>query len=119
MDLRTGTAWTRIAHLPKIVLGTASQYVRRIDVSDIAPQISSLIVGLIDRRVESRLIKFPDLREQLPGPRDRLFLVIVSKRPVAQHLEEGMMIGIMTNFFKIVVLARDTNDLLRICGACI
>ena len=34
------------------------------------------------------------LREELKGPADRLFLEVVVKRPVAEHLEEREMSGV-------------------------
>ena len=54
------------------------------------------------------------LRQQLPRPLDSLFLEIVAERPVAEHLEHGVMIGVMPHFIEVVVLARYAKTLLRI-----
>src|SRR5207244_6074423 len=56
----------------------------------------------------------PDPGEQLPGPENRLFLVIVAERPVAEHFEESVMVGVPSYLFEVVVLAGDAQALLRV-----
>ena len=46
----------------------------------------------------------------------RLPLIIIPKRPVAEHFEKGMMVGIMTHFFKIIVFTAHPDTFLRIDG---
>ena len=38
----------------------------------------------------------------------------VSKRPVPQHLEEGMMVGVLSNIVQVTVLPSSSNGLLRV-----
>ncbi len=98
---------------------------RRIDIGHRGPDLVGLlitlatVVGAVDRRMQALLRQPPLLRQQLPGPDDRLLLVIVSERPVAQHLEECMMVGIVPDFLQVVMLAGDPDALLRIGSACV
>lgn len=43
------------------------------------------------------------------------YLKIISKRPTSQHLEEGVVISISSNFCQVIVLATDTYALLATC----
>ena len=52
-------------------------------------------------------------RDPLPGVFDCLFLEVVSKTEVAEHLEEGVMESGVAYLFEIVVLAAGANALLR------
>ena len=54
------------------------------------------------------------LGQQLPGPADRLLLEIVAERPVAQHLEHRVVVGVVADLLQVVVLARHAQALLRI-----
>ena len=47
-----------------------------------------------------------------PGIIDGTFFEIVTKTPVAQHLEHGVMIGVMPHFFQVVVLSTHTKTFL-------
>jgi len=46
--------------------------------------------------------------------RDRLGLVVIAERPVAEHLEKGVMVGVAADRFEVVVLARDSEALLAV-----
>src|SRR5206468_3188198 len=50
----------------------------------------------------------------LPRPADRLALVVVAEGPVAEHLEEGVVVGVAPHLLEVVVLAADTETLLQI-----
>lgn len=54
------------------------------------------------------------MREQLPGPEADLFLEVVPKRPVPQHLEEGVMVHVLAHVVEVVVLAAGPDALLRV-----
>src|SRR5208337_5385503 len=45
------------------------------------------------------------------------FLVVVAERPVAEHLEKSVMVGVAAYRFEIVMLARDTQTFLTIHDA--
>ena len=55
--------------------------------------------------------------EQFPRPGDGFFFEIIAKRPVAQHLEHGVMISVVANFVQVVMLARHPQAFLRIGNA--
>jgi hypothetical protein len=44
-------------------------------------------------------------------------LKIVSKRPIAQHFKEGVVINVFANIFQIVMLPTGTNTFLTVRGA--
>ena len=120
MDLAAGTARSRIPHLPEIVLPTAVKYpvFRKI----LPPYLQSLVVrpqtilrtALADSSVETFRIEPVDLRQQLPGPRNGFLLEIVSETPVAEHLEHGMMVGIMADLLEVIVLSAYPEALLAV-----
>ena len=111
-----------LAHLPEVVLFVALMNVRRVDVRLRAPQRRRLVVGrqallrvaLEDGRVQPALVQAPHLRQQLPRPADRFLLEVVAERPVAEHLEEGVVIGVLAHVVEVVVLAAGPDALLRI-----
>jgi hypothetical protein len=53
-------------------------------------------------------------RDQLPGPLDRFLLEIIAKRPVPQHLEERVVIGVEPHVLEVVVLPARPDALLRV-----
>ncbi len=105
MDLRTGAARTGVAHLPEVVLFPEPEDMRRVDVGH----------GLArarrprrrSRRPWHRAAPFPGPTpgQQLPGPADRLPLVVIAERPVAEHFEEGVVVGVASDLLQVVVLA--------------
>src|SRR5207253_10400910 len=52
-------------------------------------------------------------RDELPRPRDRLFLEVVAEGEIPQHLEEGVMAGREADILQIVVLSSRADALLR------
>ena len=118
MNFGAGTAGTRIAHFPEVVvtvtvdnvlLGQMSLPVRGSLVVALEPFGS---IALEHRSIQAVGIDFEHIDQIFPGPVDGLFLEVVAKRPVAQHLEHGMVIGIETHLFQIVVLAAHAQALL-------
>ena len=57
-------------------------------------------------------IQFQDVYQIFPCPTDGFFLEVITERPVTQHFEHGVMVGIMSYFFKVIVLAAYTKALL-------
>ena len=120
MNLAAGTAGPRIAHLPEIILFIAAQnplfgketFPIRIRLA--VERHTVLLASFEYRRIEPVFGQPVHLRQQPPRPLDSLFLEIVAERPVAEHLEHGVMIGIMPHFIEVVVLARYAKTLLRI-----
>lgn len=57
------------------------------------------------------------LSKQLPNESNRLPLEVIPKRPVPEHLKEGVVIRIFPNVIEIVVLPSRSDALLRVAGA--
>ena len=112
MDLRARTAGTCLPHLPEVILLIEAKDMRL--GKEVLPQGIRLIVRTIHRGIQALLVQSPDLREQLPAPGYGLLLVIIAEAPVAEHLEEGMVIGVISHFLQIVVLTAHADALLRI-----
>src|SRR2546429_4942371 len=68
----------------------------------------------IDCRKETVGGKFPDPGEQFPAPFNRFLLEVISKRPVAKHLEEGVMIRVEADVVEVVMFAAGADALLRV-----
>jgi len=73
---------------------------------------SLLRTSLEDRRIKPLLGQTIHFGQQLPCPLDRLFLEVISERPVSQHLEHRVMVRIVSHLFQIVVLTRHAQALL-------
>ncbi len=121
VDFTARAAGTGVAHFPEIVLAAKIEDVVRVYVRYLSPIVSRLLVGfqltlviLEDRDPEPVFGQAPDFGEQLPRPGDGLLFVIIAKRPIAQHLEESVMIGIVSYILQIVVLTGDPHALLSV-----
>ena len=58
--------------------------------------------------------KLPHFGQQLPGPCDGFFFVIVAEGPIAEHLEEGVVGIVAADIVQIVVFAGHAHALLRV-----
>ena len=125
------TAGAGLAHHPEVVLLVAVDDVHfRVEAGGaelLGPDVPGLLVELgrialglvrlVDRGVEAVLREFPDLGDELPGVVDGLTLEVVAEGPVAQHLEERVVVGVETDVFEVVVLTAGADALLGIGGA--
>src|SRR5262249_35031128 len=116
VDLGARTARPRVTNLPEVLLLEAADPVAA-DVGALEPQRRGLVVGGVHRGVELFRGQLPDRGERLPRPGDGLALPVVAERPVAQHLEEGVVIGVAADLLQVVVLAADAQALLAVGGA--
>ena len=57
--------------------------------------------------------------QQFPRPANGFFFEVVAKRPVAEHLEHRMVIGIAPYLFEVVVFARYAQTFLGIYHTCL
>ena len=125
VNFGAGAAWAGVAHLPEVVLFVALVDVLRVDVGDGSPHFGRFVVGgeaflgvaLEDGRVQAVFFQAPDFGEQLPGPSDGFFFEVVAERPVAEHFEECVVVGVLADVVEIVVFAAGANALLRVGGA--
>lgn len=65
-------------------------------------------------RIKTRRIEFKHVDKIFPGHVDSLLFEIIAERPVAEHLEHSVVVGVVSNLFEVVVLAAHTQTLLRI-----
>lgn len=120
MDLRTGTAGARLAHLPEVVVFVAAKYVvfgqvlPPIAVSLLVERHAVLLGAFVHRGVHPFGGQSVDTVQQLPRPLDRLLLEVIAVGPVAEHFEHGVVIRVVAHLFEVVVLARDAQTLLRV-----
>ena len=111
-DLRAGAARAGVGHHPEVVALVAAALVvadadhalgRQADF--FGPDVVGLVVLFVHRGQQALGRQLVDLGQQLPGPLQALALEIVAKRPVAQHLEEGVVARGVAHVFQVVVLA--------------
>ena len=120
MDLRARAAWTSISHFPEVVVLVAVNDV--VGRNMLQPEFGSLFIplqvflfaALENGHVEVCGIQFQDVHQILPRQVDGSFLEVVSKRPVAQHLEHGVVIGVVSHFFQVVVLSANAEAFLAV-----
>ncbi len=117
MYLGAGTAWTGITHFPKIIFFVKLQNMAVIDIGFWFPKFLCFIIFAENSYPQALFIELPYAGQKLPCPLNGFFLVIVTKRPIAEHFEECMMIAVMPNFFEIVMFAAYTNAFLCISTA--
>ena len=126
VDLGARAAGAGVAHHPEVVLLVA---VDDVDVgieADAAELLGPKIVGFlvaISRVASAGLInggedagrrELPLLDDQFPSPGDGFLLEVVAEGPVAEHLEECVMVGVEADVFEVVVLAAGADALLRV-----
>ena len=111
-DLGTRPAGTGVGHLPEVVRGVGRTLVVADahdplfgDADHVAPQRVGLVVVVVDGDQQALGRQLPHPGQQLPGPGNGVLLEIVAERPVAQHLEKGVVAGGVADRIEIVVLA--------------
>ena len=120
MDLGAGAARTRVTHLPKVVFFITFQdaILRQMLFPEIVGfLIEGCTIFLVTRKnggIETVLVQLHHLRQKLPRVGDSLFLEIVAERPVAQHLEHGVVVGVATHLLQVIMLAGDAETLLGV-----
>ena len=117
---RTGTTRTGVAHFPEIIffISVDDTVFRQV----LFPIACSLVVALQSfggtsfkyGGIQTVRIQLKYLNKVFPCPVDSLFLEIIAKRPVSQHLEHGVVVRIMSYLFKIIMLTAYAKTFLRI-----
>src|SRR6185312_14283035 len=114
--LGTGPAWAIVAHRPEIVLGRDLDDPAVGKTADLLPQAERLVIGVIDGSGQPAGAQPPLLGDQVPGELDRAVLEIIAKREIAEHFEEGVVAGGVTDIVEIVVLAARADAFLGARG---
>ena len=120
MDLRAGAAGTRVAHLPEVVVLVAIDDM--VGGHVFQPIAGSLVIALQalcgvtfeDGDIEVLGIQLQHIHQIFPCHVNGTFLEIVAERPVAEHLEHGVVVCVVTHLFQVVVLTADAQALLRV-----
>ena len=123
VDLGAGAAGAGLAHLPEVVVLVAQEDVVLGQV--LAPgllrlgvELGAVFGGAFEHGgVEEVLVDAVHAGQEFPGPVDGLGLEVVAEAPVAEHLEHRVVVGIVSDFFQVVVLAAHAQALLRVGGA--
>ena len=82
--------------------------------SFIVPAQSVLCVAAEYRHPQPIRVQPPFLHQKLPGPRDSLFFEVIAKRPVAQHLKEGVMVAVLAHLLQIVMFTGNADAFLAV-----
>jgi tetratricopeptide (TPR) repeat protein len=119
MNFGTRTARAGIAHFPEVGLSAKAHDAVLGKSRNAGPDLRRFVIVLIDRHKETVHRKLPNLGQKLPSPGNCLFLVIVSKGPIAEHFKKGVMVCVAAHFIQIIVFSRNANALLGIGHALI
>ena len=131
IDVKLGAraAGAGFAHHPEVVLHVAVDDLdfrittRRAE--KIRPDVVGFLVEIpgiplfrrVNRGVEAMRGQPPAPDDEFPSPRDRLFLEIVSERPVSQHFEHRVVVGVVADILKVVVFPARADAFLGVRGA--
>lgn len=75
------------------------------------------MVAEIIQSIHARRIETVHLGEQFPRKVDSAFLEVVAEGPVAEYLEEGVVVDVLADIVQIIVLVSSTNALLQVVGS--
>ena len=118
-DLGAGATRAGVTGRPEIVRGRDADDAALRQSGHLLPKVESLVVVMIDRDEQARLVE-PELpRHERPGVLDRGRLEIIAEREIAEHLEEGVMPGRIADIVEIVMLAAGSKTFLRRSGAAV
>ncbi len=121
VQLGAGAARARVAHHPEVVFAVAGEDLLGGQVA--FPKSFGFEVGFgffvaaEVGGVDAVFGQAPDLRDQFPRPFDGFFFEIVAERPVAEHFEEGVVIGVDADIVEVVMFSASADAFLRIGGA--
>jgi len=115
---RTRPTRSRRSHFPKVVLGVKGEHAFGGQIAQ--PQLARLVVAgrdLVPTKVggvEPFRIEFELLREAFPGHVNGSLFKVVSKGPVSEHFEKGVVVHVLAHVVQIVVFASRANALLAV-----
>ena len=123
-DFRAGATRAGVGHHPEVVgLVTAAFVVANANhalwrqTDFLGPDVVCLVIFRIHRGQQLFLGQLVHLCQQLPCPLEGFTLEVVTKRPVAQHFEEGMVACGVTHILQVIVLATCTQAGLHRCSS--
>ena len=107
-----GPAGAGIPHGPEVVCLPQAHDPFSGKARNLLPEGEGLVIVPVNRDVEAFHRELEFLGEEFPGIGDGLFLEVVPKGEVPEHLEEGMVPGGVAHVFKVVVFAPGPHTLL-------
>ena len=114
MQFRTRPTRTNITHRPIIIFLTESHHPAILQLGrDLLPQLKRFVIVIVNRGVEFVGRQFQLPRHPFPAVLDRLFLEIIPKREITQHLKERMMPRREPDIIQIVVFTAGSDTFLR------
>src|SRR5690606_14924450 len=111
-DFRAGAAWAIGTHGPEIVLGRDADDPLFRQAADLAPQVESIVIRVINGYGKPIGGEPELLGHKPPGQFDRSLLEIVPEAEVAEHFEQGEMPRRIADIVEIVVLAAGADAFL-------
>ena len=129
MEFRAGATGAGLTHHPEVVLFVSVNDVDgRIEAGSFkfrSPEAPCLLVagggvagcGVVDGRVEAGCREFPAVNDQFPCPVDGFLFKIVTKRPIPEHFEECVVVGIEADIIEIIVFPSGADAFLSIGSA--
>ncbi|CDE45996.1 uncharacterized protein BN620_00478 [Sutterella sp. CAG:351] len=118
-DLGAGTAGARVAHHPEVIGHVLAALVIA-DTDDsfsgdadfLVPDVVGLVIINVNRHPQTVFRQLKNLRQEFPGPRNRVLLEIVAEAEVAQHFKERVMTRGVADVIQVVMLAAGADALL-------
>ena len=118
-DFGAGAAGAGRAHHPEIVIrGDADDPVIG-QAGNLFPDIGGLVIGMVDGDQQLVFRDAEFLCQQVPGKGNGLFLEVIAKAEIAQHLEKGVVAGGVADIVQVVVLAAGADAFLGGGGAAV
>ena len=113
IDVDFGTRATRagVAHFPEVVFfrGEDNALLGNVFFPDVEAfaVLGHAIFGIAfkNRYIELVNRNFVNRSEQFPSPANGFFFKVIAKRPITQHFEHGVVVGIYAHFFEVVVFS--------------
>ena len=100
INLRTRAAGS-CAMLPEVILLAEPENPVCRNANLLIPDIERLIIVLINRRIQTILVKAYHLGQKFPRPGNRLVFKIISEREVTKHLKKCTMTGCLADILDI------------------
>ena len=90
-------------------------YVLEPEVGSLFVALQTLFLAALEHgNVQVIRVELQHVHQVFPGHVDGSLLEVVAEAPVAQHLEHGVVVGIVAHFLQIVVLAAHAQTLLTV-----
>ena len=123
VNLRTRAARAGITHFPEVIVFVAvenmvGRQMLRPDCCSLVVTREAIFLGAFKHRsIEVGGVYLQHIDDVFPGKVNRAFFEVIAERPVAQHLEHRVVVGIVADFLQVIMLARDAQTLLAVCHA--